>query len=233
MAVLQNLIDKQDNYEIVRDQIAVILKTEITNQVQLAIDAGKDSTLWDLRVFTELSNQQEFYRDQTTDLRPIVNIWFDSANYAKDSGSTVFQQKSDTTINIDIIARGLAQETVEGHEPGDKDAALNLQTAITLVRNILMASLNVSLQLPQIVWDRWPQSIQCFQPEISDPHGVQLHGARINFSVTHSEFSPQYDGEILESVFVEVYRCETGELLFNAQFEVPEAFTYTFPFILS
>ena len=46
------LIDKLDTFEIVRDEIAAILATEIASQEALA--AGEpDPTLWRLRVFLE------------------------------------------------------------------------------------------------------------------------------------------------------------------------------------
>ena len=53
---LPSLIDKQDSFEIVRDQIAGILYENQLAQQALAVTAGKDPALWELRVFTEATN---------------------------------------------------------------------------------------------------------------------------------------------------------------------------------
>ena len=61
------LIDKQDSFEIVRDQIAAILKTEITSQIALATTAGKPNPDdWKLRIFSERANPWEQFLNGPT-----------------------------------------------------------------------------------------------------------------------------------------------------------------------
>ena len=60
--MISALIDKLDNYEIIRDRVALILKEEQASQQLLATEAGKDPSLWGLRVFIERSNPWEFMR---------------------------------------------------------------------------------------------------------------------------------------------------------------------------
>ena len=73
------LIDRQDTFEIIRDQIAALLATEISNQQALASAAGKDPDLWKLRIYLERMNAWEAWLNDQSDLSPLVNIWFASS----------------------------------------------------------------------------------------------------------------------------------------------------------
>jgi hypothetical protein len=188
--VLQNLIQKQDNFEIVRDQIAALLVVEVDNQMTLA----------------------------THDNTPVVNVWYDSSNYPEDVGGTVHRQKTTSTYNIDIYARGIATQTAEGHTPGDLAATIAAQRALMLTRNILMCANNTYLQLRGTVAKRWPTTVQAFQPEIDAEHTTQVRAHRITLSVEHNEFSPQYDGAPLEEIGVTIFRAETGQILAQADY---------------
>ena len=75
------LIDKQDNFEVIRDQIAAVLVAETANQMQLATNAAKDPQGWKLRVFTERSNPWEQWLNGATDKSPLVNVWYDNSNF--------------------------------------------------------------------------------------------------------------------------------------------------------
>ena len=56
---LTTLIDKQDNSEIIRDQIGVILANELANQQVLAAAAFKEPTEWEMNVYLERHNPIE------------------------------------------------------------------------------------------------------------------------------------------------------------------------------
>jgi hypothetical protein len=215
--MIQALIDKQDNAEIVRDEIAAILLAEAASQKALAVDAGKDPALWDLRVFTERSNPwEELNEDNAT---PIVNVWWENENFNESASNTVSQQQADAVFNIDCYGYGISQDDTEGHKPGDREAAFEAQRAVRLVRNILMASDYTYLGLRGLVWKRWPQSITIFQPQISERNVDNVVGARLALGVKFNEFSPQYTGVTLELVSMKVYRKETGELLLDTNFD--------------
>lgn len=219
---LQTLIDKQDGFEIVRNQIALILMTEFANQQQLATDQSLDPTPWDIRVFMERANPWEEYLNEKADQRPIVNVWYDSSDFDPGFGGVVEHQQASGTFNIDIYGYGVSGETVEGHDPGDKNAALNMQRALRLVRNILMADTNTYLQLRGNVGKRWVQSVQSFQPELSDNPVQKIIASRLALNVTFNELSPQYVPDELEFVNVDVYQFiddETSELIFTAQYD--------------
>ena len=221
---IDTLIDKQDTFEIVRDQIAALLVFEIKNQMALAIAEKKDPEEWKLRIFTERSNPWEQFENPTTetDKSSLVNIWYDNGNFPESKGNVVERQAHEGTYNLDCYAFGIsADDPGGGHKPGDKEAALKVQKAVRLVRNMLMAAVNTYLQLRGTVWQRWIQSITIFQPELEGVPAQQAHGARIALRVTFNEFSPQVTPEELELVSVDVRRKEDGEIVLKADYNYP------------
>lgn len=220
--MITELIDKQDSFEIIRDQIAAILVTEVANQMQLATDAGKDPNDWKLRVYKERSNPWEQLLNEQVDKSPIVNVWFDNTNFDPGAGSTVERQKTEGIFNIDCYGFGLSEdEPGGGHKPGDREAALEVHKAIRLTRNILMAAQYTYLGLRGLVWQRWPQSITVFQPQLDGRQMQQIVGARVAFRVVFNEFSPQVPAETLELLSVKVDELDTGEILINADYQYP------------
>jgi len=219
---IQTLIDKQDNFEIIRDQIAAILVLESTSQQALAVLAAKDPDDWKLRVFTERANPWELFQDDGAEQTPIINIWYGSSNFDKASSNKMERQHSSSVYNIDIYALGISSDIpAGGHVPGDEDAALRVQAAIRLVRNILMASTYTYLGLQGLVWGRWPQSINVFQPQVEGRQAQQVIGGRIALTVDFNEFSPQYVPETLELVAIDVKRAEDGEIVLEADYDYP------------
>lgn len=217
---IQVLIDKQDNFEIIRDQIAAILVLESASQQALAVLAAKDPDDWKLRVFTERSNPWELFQGEGAEQTPIINIWYGSSNFDKKSSNAVERQHSNSVFNIDLYALGVSRDVpAGGHIPGDEDAAIRVQAAIKLVRNILMASNYTYLELRGLVWGRWPQSINVFQPQIEGKQAQQVIGARIVLDVDFNEFSPQYVPETLEHVAIDVKRTEDGEIVLEADYD--------------
>ena len=216
------LIDKQDAFEIIRDQIAAILVLEVANQKALATTAGKDPALWDLKIYLERANPFEAYLDDNPDVTPIVNVWFDNEQFDKGASNLVERQKGTGIFNIDVYAVGVTESDGAGHKPGDREAALNAQRGIRLIRNILMAAENMYLQLTrQTAWDRIPQAITLFQPTIGDQPVQKVMGARLALSVSYNEFSPQVNGEIMELLSVDIKRTEDDQLVAEADYNYP------------
>ena len=217
---IQSLIDKQDNFEIIREQIGLILKTEETSQQALALAGGKDPALWALRVFTERSNPWELFGDYDSDHTPIVNVWFETGNFNPSASNVVEKQECQGLFNVDVYGYGESKsDGGTGHIPGDHAASIECQRAVRLVRNILMASEYTYLKLRGTVWRRMISSTTIFQPQQDDQNADQIVGARIAFRVDFSELSPQYEGEPLEILTTEVRRQSTGELLFDAEYQ--------------
>lgn len=213
-----NLIDKQDTFEIVRDQIAALLKLEVENQKALATAAGKDPSRWDFKVFSERSNPFEEFQAAEPPYIPIVNVWYDSST-SDDAGSdTVERQKVEGMYNIDCYAASGSMETGAGHASGDMLASLDVHRVVKLVRNILMSGENTYLKLRGTVWSRKVMSANIFQPDPNDATIQNIIGARIVFRVVFNELSPQVEGQPLETLFVQVKRAETGEILLETEY---------------
>ena len=214
------LIDKQDNFEIIRDQIAAILVAEIANQQALATAATEDPDDWKLRVYTERSNPWEEFLNDETDQSPVVNVWYSDSNFDPAGSNVIERQKTQGVFNIDCIGFGKSADLpAGGHTPGDQEAAFEMQKALRLVRNILMAAEYTYLGMRGVVWQRWPQSVTSFQPQLDANTYQQIVGARIAFRVTFSEFSPQIAEETLEFLSIDVKRTEDGEIVLEADYD--------------
>ena len=220
--VIDTLIDKQDSFEIVRDQLAVILVTEVANQRAKATGAGKDSALWNLRVFTERSNPVEEWLnvEPATDLSPIINIWVDNGAYPGGKGSTFERQIGEVIYNIDCYGVAVSGTDGAGHKLADKEAAFEAQRAVRLVRNIFMAAINDKLQLSGTVGKRWPQGISFFQPQINNVAVQHIVGGRVALQVTMKELAPQITPTTLDEILVNVKRLDTGQIVLEADYIV-------------
>jgi hypothetical protein len=210
------LIDKTDNVELVRDQVAAILKLELAHQQTLA----PPGVLMP-RVFVERSRPWGEFLSAPASAAPIVNVWLDNANYDGSASNTVERQRADTIINVDCYGYGASVDDgnpAGGHTPGDLTAALESQRAVRLARNVLMSSHYTYLGMRGVVGKRWPQSLTFFQPQLDDRAAQCVHGARLALMVQCNEFSPQYEGEVLELISLEVKRTETGEILFEGEY---------------
>lgn len=218
---IQSLVDKQDTFEIIRDKIAEILVTETTSQQVLATAGGKDPELWRLRVFTERSNAWETWLNNSDDLAPIVNVWYDRSTFDPAGSNVVKSQKTIGLFNIDCLGYAKSADNPGGgHTPGDQEAVFVAQRALRLARNWLMASENIYLGLRKTVWQRWTESTEVFQVLGADRRPIQqIVGARLALRVTFTEFSPQYEAEALEYVSITVRRTEDGEILVVTDFD--------------
>jgi hypothetical protein len=221
---ITELIDKSDNMELVRDEIAAILALEIGNQKTLAIAAGRDGDLWDFDVYSERTSPWELVEDADGKIirqTPLVNVYLASANNNGASGDDVNLTAYNVVIHIDCLS-AKAHKTIGGvMYRGDILAALDVQRVARLVRNILMAGIYRRL-IPGVVTARSIQSITMFQPNINDRPAQHCVGARLVYACTVNEYSPQYDGPELELVSGAATRGEDGVVLFDADFETTE-----------
>ena len=217
---ISTLIDKQDNFELIRDQIGAILALESQSQMGLAVLAGKDPLDWQLDVYLERANPWEKWLNEQIDHAPIINVWWDNSNFEGRSSNISERQRSETIFNIDCYGFGLsADDGATGHTPGDRAAAFEAARAVRLCRNILMASEYTYLGLQGLVGKRWPQSITSFQPQQDANTAQHITGARIAFRVEFNEFSPQYVAETLEFLSVDITAAEDGQLIIEADYD--------------
>lgn len=216
---IQSLIDKLDNFELIEDQIAQIILTEVASQKALAVTANKDPRLWDLRVFLNRSNPWEEFRDdepEKLDERPIINVNLENMTYPEAKGNVIERQMVTGLYNIDCYGYGKSIDAfASGHNAGDRLAKEEAMRAVRLVRNILMSSGYTYLGERGIVGKRWIDSVTFFQPQIGAQVVQQISAARIVLRVEFNEESPQYVAETLNEVAISIKRSETGEVYLN------------------
>ncbi len=230
---LATLITKQDNFELVRYQIAVII---IENQAaQVVLAAGEpDPNLWKLRVFAERANAWEQFLNApdagaAADESPIVNVWYETGTFDQSKSDVVEHQTHLGVFNIDVY--GWAQARTDGGTgqiPGDLAASQNAERGMRFVRNFLMAAQNTYLQLRDKggaplgpgVGMRFPQSIEKFQVDVGEVAAHQILGMRLSLQVSFSEFSPQEDHtNLLDLVTVDIKRDSDGLLIAETDFQ--------------
>ncbi len=230
--LLQNLIDKQDNFELIRDHIGVLLADEVVNQMNLAAAAvpAQDPEDYRLNVYLERSQAWAAFQDNpeagTPEAAPIVNVWYDGGSFGGDSGDIIESQKHRATYNIDVYGYGsAADDGGTGQIPSDRQAAINCHRGVRLVRNILMSSSNTYLQfptieaVPRLVSKRMFQDIRVFQPQINQQSVQGVLAARMSFVVDFIETSPQYEGEPLEILNVDINLKEDGSVVSSVQID--------------
>ena len=210
-ALIDTLLETRDNSEVVRDQIAAILKLELEHQTELG---GPPAP----RVFLERSSPWGNLVESPPNELPIVNVWFDSASYEPAASNIVSRQRCDGTFHVDVYAFAASRETVPGHAPGDEAASLACQATLRRVRQILMAGQYTYLGLRGLVWKRWPQTLSLFQPPSDARTAHHVVAGRLALAVQFNEFSPQFEGEPIETLSVEIFRATSGELLMRAAY---------------
>ena len=214
------LINKRDNFEIIRDQIGMILVTEAGKQQALARAQSLPVKDWELNVYTERFNLWEQVLNQIEDRTPIVNIWLENISYDKSASNISERQKATATYNIDCYGFGLNRDDHDGgFISGDEDSARVVQRAARYVRNILMSSEYTYLGLRGVVWERWPSSITQFQPQLDDRASQNVTGVRIAFSVGFNEFSPQYQPVNLCELAMDLNRADNGQLITRFEYD--------------
>lgn len=213
--MIDALIDKRDNFDLIRDKIAQILADESVSQQAFATAAAKDPALWKLKVYTERSAPWD--NGKPGDI--LVNVWFSASDIDKKSSDTVQRQKNDGVFNIDIIGFGNSKNDGAGHIPGDEAAVREATRGASLVRNIIMADIYTYLDMRGIVWGRMPKALEFFQPQMNNRAATHVMGARFALDVSYNEFSPQQTPAILEYLSTTIKRADDGEILAQIDFD--------------
>ena len=220
--MINELIDKEDNFQLIGDQISAILLSESTSQQALATAAGKDPARWNFRVFREQPYPYESWlgSDKAQDSRPIISVTYAGSEFDQSSSNVGEVQKCTAQYNIDCYAVGWSKGVDGGgHESADYVATLEVQRVLSLARNILMAPIYTYLEMRGMVWQRWASAVMPFEKDQDEITAQAIRAGRIIMSVTFSEFTGQITGAPLEYVAVDVNRHETGELYFAAHYD--------------
>lgn len=215
--IIQTLINKQDAVELVRDKIAQILADETASQQALATSASLDPTPWAFRVYRELSNPFDMFKDPDSDDTPIVNVSWDSSSLT--AGDRTKSSVFEAQIHLDVIAFAVSRSDGSGHMPGDELAALNRDRIVRLVRNIISAADYIYLDMRGVVTERKITSITNYQGDGNDRAGCFTLASRLTLSVKLQETSPQVDGVPLDVVSINIKRASDGQILASARYD--------------
>lgn len=220
-AQLQSLLDSPDNRELVRDQVAAILKVESDAQAAMAQAQAKDPNLWRLRVFTERSSPWNAFQDAPEKRIPIINVSIENSSFEKPRSNPISSQTSVGTIHIDCYGFGTAEETAEGHDSADLVAIREAERACRLARKIIMSGFYFVLGFPQqntlpadqkqVCFGRWVTGITSFQPSQAEQPVDRVAAIRIDLEATYSEHGPEYIGQPLEILALSVMRDANNE----------------------
>jgi hypothetical protein len=222
--MINALIDKKDNFEIIRDRVAQILTNEVVSQKTLATAAGKDPALWNFKVYTERSNPFELIESISGGIggdTDIINIWLES--FSVNGGDTFTQQTGETRIMIDCCSAKAAVNNPAGGitTEADERASRDSERIARLVRNILMHPEYVQLGMSGTVTKRWIDRIEKMQPDTDDKPAERMIATRITLVVSHIETVDQIAPETLEAV-MGLMRGSTGEVLASIDFNFVE-----------
>lgn len=222
---LSTLIDKKDNFELIRDEIASILAVETQNQQDLAVIAGKDPKLWEFKVFVEKSRPFESLDIDDFPLPPVVNISVENITFADNQSLISLYQIAEPGIfNIDILSPAINLKTTEpGYISADRQSMMDCQRIVRLIRNILYSNpLDINqigdnytfLNLKKIVGSRKITAITFFPPK-EDNEGVMIAAARIQLEVKFSESGAEGPFEPLELLQARTEILPDGEVIFE------------------
>lgn len=237
MANIQTLINKSDNFELIRDEVAAILAVEIANQKALAIAGNEDPDLYDFDLFTERADPWDLFFDDNNSLirsKPVVNVCFESMSSLAGQSNTINQSYFSGTITVDAVTGAVNERDKASNTQkfGDELSAKSAQRIVKLCRNILMAGIynniftssidGVPVAVTGVVSKRTISQIQMFKPDLNDRPSVHVFGARITLNVDFVEYSPQYTGVQLETLASQCIRGEDGSIYFEALIDETE-----------
>lgn len=204
------LIDKKDNFELVKYKIASILKSEIENQKILA---KEKSNLYDIKVFVDKSNPLSIYSEAQYQNEkgqlPVINVIFDSDDLTLEGSANVGRQKVRGTFYIDCYAF----KNKEINKEADEEASREADRIGTIARNILMHDSYRVLSMNKVVVRRYITKREKMINQNNSAETVAV--MRLILEVLYLEEDLHNQAFTLEEIFGKCILAETSEVLFE------------------
>lgn len=208
---LGKLINRPDNFEVIRDEIAAILALETVNQQALAVAVPLDPKPWKFDVYKERSRIWDSLDQSEEPVTPVVNVWFDSEDVAGNQSYNALTQTMNPGIfNIDVFTSAINTKNVGlGYLSADQQAVFDCQRIMRLIRTILFSvppdrtqpgDDYSFLNLRGVVGYRRIQSVSMFQPDYKK-QTVIIAAGRIALAVKYIETGiegPDNDFDLLQ-----------------------------------
>lgn len=208
------LIDKKDNFELIKYKIASIIKSELENQKKLAREISEDKAKnYDIKVFIDKVNPLSIYSESQTQNEkgqlPIVNITFDGDDLTLEGSSNIREQKVRGTYYIDCYAF----KNKKAGKEGDEEVSREADRIGTIIRNILMFDNYIVLDMRGIVVRRYVTKREKMINQNSSAENVSA--MRLIFEVEYLEESVRNQTYTLEEIFGQCILAQTSEILFE------------------
>ena len=208
------LIDKKDNFELIKYKIASILKSELENQKNLAKAISEDKAKdYDMKIFIDKVNPLSIYSEAQTQNEkgqlPIVNITFDGDDLTLEGSSNIGQQKVRGTYYIDCYAF----KNKKTGEEADEEVSREADRIGTIIRNILMFDGYITLDMQRVVVRRYVTKREKMINQNSSAENVSA--MRLIFEVEYLEESVKNQTYTLEEIFGQCILAQTSEVLFE------------------
>lgn len=208
------LIDKKDNFELVKYKIASILKSELENQKKLAKEISEEKAKnYDIKIFIDKVNPLSVYSEARSQNEkgqlPIINITFDSDDLTQAGSGNVGRQKVRGTFYIDCYAF----KNKEANKEADEEVSREADRIGTIARNILMFDNYFVLDMQKIVVRRYITKREKMINQNASAENVAA--MRLIFEVEYLEESVVNQTYTLEEVFGKCILSQTSEVLFE------------------
>lgn len=219
-AIINQLIDKKDTNEFIRDKLGVILFEEKEEQKVLANGLGKNPDEWDFDVYIERSKPWEILTNQVGQeigelQKGLVNILFDNDSFDVKGSGNFARQKAEGIFFIDCYAHKNSNPTESGDEATSKES----DRIARLVRNILMYANYLYLGMQGVVTRRYIIKREKLQPDIKQEGFENIVVTRVTLKVDYEEYAFEKMPEILEEVYGECKISDTGQIYFDVNYD--------------
>lgn len=203
------LIDKKDNFELIKYKIANILKSEIENQKILAKERAED---FEIKVYIDKVNPISIYSEVQTAKEgqlPVINISFDGDDLTLAGSGNVGRQKARGIFYIDCYAF----KNKEVGKEGDEEASREADRIGTIARNILMSDGYRVLKMQEIVVRRYITKREKMINQSATAENVSC--MRLILEVEYMEEDLEEQSFTLEEVFGKCILAKNSEVLFE------------------
>jgi len=201
---IKSLLNTPDNAELIRDQIAAILKNEFLNQKELATAAHQilinDIKDYDIKVYIENSRPWMLLGEKSSNNPfPLVNISLQDTMH--NGGAISGKVKYIGTFFIDCYGLGNYQpENASEWEPDDSLSAKRAWLVARITRNILMSGFYAFLGMQGTVLKRNIESITTVVPTGLENSAISITACRIKLNVELFENSPEAEGVLFNGI---------------------------------
>ena len=198
MNQINTLLNKQDNSEKIRDQIAALLTLELKNQFTLASNQKiEDHKDFNINVYIENSRPWQLVRENKNPF-PLINVCLNKIEEETTPGNDA-KKKYTGQFYVDCWGCGNVNNETENFTNDDYLATIRAWKTARIARNVLMSGFYTYLGIRQLVRKRRIASITTIIPNLTES-ALAVVACRIILEVDFYEESPQADATELDGI---------------------------------